>query len=135
MSSRCVLAALLLAAGSALAAESGAADPDPVPSAGADTLHLIPYEPATGGLAKTDAEIFAGICGCINKRVTVRRDSPDFSPVSWSVHAPDGRRVRPREQRGSGSVVLDMSAHERGVYLIVLRDRDGRVLARPLRVE
>jgi hypothetical protein len=100
-----------------------------------DTSIQIPVPTWLGTAAKTDGQIFAEICGCLSKRVTIRKDSPDFVPVSWSVRALNGKAVRPREERGGGSVVLDLAAYEPGVYVVTLVDKQGKTIARPLNVK
>jgi hypothetical protein len=100
-----------------------------------DTSIQIPVPTRLGASAKTDGQIFTEICGCLSKRVTIRKDSPDFVPVSWSVRALNGKAVRPREERGGGSVVLDLAAYEPGVYVVTLTDKQGKVIARPLNVK
>ncbi len=101
-----------------------------------DSSIVISAPTKLGGAVKSDATIFHEICGCIGKRISIRRDSPDFQPVSWSVRTLDGRRVLPRgESRTGAGVELDLSGYDPGYYLVTLRDKDGRSLARPLRVE
>lgn len=101
-----------------------------------DSSIVIPVPTMLGGAPKSDATIFHEICGCIGKRISIRRDSPDFQPVSWSVRTMDGRRVQPRgESRGAERVELDLSQYDPGYYLVTLRDKNGKTLSRPLRVE
>jgi hypothetical protein len=117
--------------------DQGEASLSDSPSAPAlsDTSIQIPVPTRLGTTAKTDGQIFAEICGCLSKRVTIRKDSPDFVPVRWSMRALNGKAVRPREERGGAGVVLDLAAYEPGVYVVTLVDRQGKVIARPLNVK
>jgi hypothetical protein len=90
--------------------------------------------PVRGRMA--DDKTFAEMCGCIGKRIAIRRDAAaEFSPVAWSVRTVDGRFVTPREERGGSQVSLDMAAHKPGIYWVTLRSASGRSITRPLRVE
>jgi len=82
----------------------------------------------------SDAAVFARICGCIGKRISIRRDADDFTPVRWSVRGPDGRLVRAAEARTGSGVELDLSTQVVGVYLVTLTDASGRSITRPLSV-
>jgi hypothetical protein len=99
----------------------------------ADSSLIIPVPNLPG--TRSDDRIFAEICGCLSGRVKIRRDAPDFLPVAWSVRTLDGRSMAPRDENRSGAIVtLDMTSFEPGIYLVSLRDKNGRTITRPLNI-
>lgn len=118
-------------------AAPGGVRSETVPALADSSIHIpVPAREADAeAAARSDGRIFADICGCLAGRVTIRRDSPEFVPVRWSVRAANGRVVRPHEARDGSRVVLNLAAHEPGVYVVTLTDRTGRAVTGRVRVE